>query len=310
MYTKTCSYKSNDRKSHISAQYFLPESPPSAILQVIHGVSEHIGRYGALANNLTAGGIAVAGNDHLGHGGSMADGKKGYFSEKDGWTHVCRDALSFTGKLIDEYPGTPLFILGHSMGSFITRTLMINGLPDNVRGIILTGTGHQSPLITIPGKMFAGLEYNRSGKNGWSSSKRIEKLAFGAYNKRFSPNRTTHDWISSDNSEVDIYLNDELCGFPPSTGLFIDMLDGLDFIRKQKNINGINKNTPILMMSGEEDPVGNMGRGVQKVYRSYKKAGVMDIQLVLFPGSRHEIFHDKSKYEATNRLYEWINSNI
>ncbi len=301
-------FRSADGRTPIHAVEWRPEGPVRAVLQISHGVAEYILRYEGLAEYLTARGFAVAGNDHLGHGGSVAQGApRLYFGPKGSWHTVVDDLYTLRGMTGRAYPGVPYFLLGHSMGSFLARTYLIR-YPGTVDGAILMGTGQMAPALIAGGKLVAARE---AGKVGWDHpSPAVEKLAFGTYNRRFAPNRTGFDWLSVSRENVDAYIADPLCGENPTTGLFREMLDGLTYIAKPENLRRMNANTPILFISGSRDPVGDCGRGVRRAFRSFQRAGVRDVSLKLYPGLRHEILQESCREAVYGDLLRWLDAHI
>ena len=178
-------------------------APPRAVIQIVHGVAEHMGRYEEVSRFLAAHGFLVCGEDHLGHGKTVEDGSYGFFAPKGGWDLVVRDVRRLRELEGEKYPSLPYFLLGHSMGSFLTRTYLIQ-YPGTLDGVILSGTGQEpAPLVAL-GRALASLECRRLGSQGVSPL--VDALSLGAYNHRFRPNRTGADWISSDPSAVDAYL--------------------------------------------------------------------------------------------------------
>ena len=301
-------FPSHDGHTSIRAVEWRPEGEIRAVLQIAHGVAEYIDRYAAFANFLCENGIAVIGNDHLGHGGSVAEGAaRVYFGKENGWQYVVDDMHALRLEGGKRFPGIPYFIMGHSMGSFLTRTYLIR-YPGAVRGAILMGTGQQQAAIIKAGRLFAKLEGKRIGWDQFSPI--IEAMAFGAYNKAFAPNRTTHDWLSVNEENVDRYLADPLCGGKATVGLFYEMLGGLDFIRRPENVNKMDTRYPALFISGWEDPVGDMGKGVIAACNSFRAAGVEDLTLQLYPGMRHEILNETKKEEVFDFILQWLNKRI
>ena len=211
-------FPSADGKTSIHAVEWLPEGDVRAVLQISHGVAEYILRYEPFAEYLTARGFAVAGHDHLGHGGSVAEGAaRLYFGPRGSWNWVVDDIYTRRQLAGRRFPGVPYFLLGHSMGSFLARTYLIR-YPGTVDGAVIMGTGQQSPALIAGGKAIAAEESARIGED--KGSPVVEKLAFGAYNKCFAPNRTVNDWLSVSTENVDRYLADPLCGGTPTSGLF------------------------------------------------------------------------------------------
>ena len=301
MVKREFTFPSADGKTAIHAVEWLPEGAPRAVLQIAHGVSEYVLRYEDFAGYLTERGFAVVGNDHLGHGLSVSDGApRLYFGPKGSWNWVVEDMESLRKLTHRQFPNLPYFLLGHSMGSFLTRTYLIR-YPGTVDAAIIMGTGHQSPAIVAGGRAIAKAAGKRHGFK--AHSPRVEALAFGAYNKAFAPNRTEVDWLSASDNNVDAYIADPLCGQKASIGLFCEMLGGIRFISTPKNIASMNRNTPILFISGDKDPVGEMGKGVRRAYEAFRRAGVRDVELKLYKGLRHEILNEDCRAVVYNDLW-------
>ena len=293
-----------DKKTALHVVEWLPGESPRAVLQISHGVSEYILRYGDFAKFLTARGFAVVGNDHLGHGQSVAPGApRLYFGPAGSWNTVVDDLYALQRLESRKFPGLPYFLLGHSMGSFLVRTYLIR-YPGTVDGAILMGTGQMSPALVAAGRAIAAAESVRVGEE--NSSPIIQRLAFETYNRAFAPNRTAFDWVSSDAAAADAYVADPYCGENPSVGLFREMLEGIAFITRQRNVEQMNRNTPVLFVSGGEDPVGERGKGVERAYQSFRRAGVRDLALKLYPGARHEILNDTCRMEVYGNLAAWL----
>ena len=300
-------YPSAREGSTIYAREWLPSGPPRAIVQIVHGVSEHTGRYEEAARFLAGRGFLVCGEDHLGHGKTVEDGSYGFFAPDHGWELVLEDIRRLREREGERAPGLPYFLLGHSMGSFLARTYLIR-YPGTLSGCVLSGTGQESaPLIAL-GRLLAGAECCRLGPRGVSPL--VDALSLGAYNRRFRPNRTSADWISSDPSAVDTYLADPLCRPRPTVSMFRDMMGGLQFIARPCNLRKMDPDTPVLFLSGERDPVGGMGRGVRKVYAMFRRAGCRDLTLTLYPGGRHEMFHEVNRQQVLEDLLAWLEDKL
>ena len=301
-------FPSADGKTAVHAVEWLPEGQPKAVLQISHGVAEYILRYEPFAEYLTVRGFAVAGHDHLGHGSSVAPGgARLYFGPKGSWHWVVDDIYTRRDLLGKRFPGIPLFLLGHSMGSFLARTYLIR-YPGTLDGAILMGTGQMSSALIAGGRAVSALERRKVGAD--HASPTVDKLAFGSYNKVFAPNRTDFDWLSLDPENIDRYIEDPLCGGNVSVGLFREMLSGLRFIAKPDNLKKMNANTPILFISGAMDPVGNCGKGVQRAYRSFQKAGARDVSIRLYPELRHEILNEACREDVYRDLYQWLSEKL
>ena len=189
------------------------------------------------------------------------------------------------------------------MGSFLARTYLIRH-HGTVDGAIIMGTGQMPPALIKGGILAAKFEGKRLGED--KPSPLIDKIAFAPYNKPFAPNRTTYDWLSVNEENVDAYIAHPLCGGIPSAGLFREMLTGISYITQQKNAALMDKNTPILFISGEMDPVGDFGKGVKLAYASFLAAGMQDVQLKLYPTLRHEILNEACRETVYEDLYNWM----
>ena len=299
-------FPSADGKTPIHAVEWQPEGPVRAVLQISHGVSEYILRYEPLAEYLTERGFAVAGHDHLGHGESVVPGgARMYFGPRGSWLWVAADVAARRRLARERHPDAPCFLLGHSMGSFLARTDLILR-PGETDGAILMGTGQMAPALVAAGRAIAAEEAARIGED--RPSPLVEKLAFGAYNRVFAPNRTSHDWLSRDPENVDRYLADPLCGGSPTTGLFREMLWGIRFITRPENLRRMDRSTPILFLSGDRDPVGDLGKGVLRAYESFRSAGVRRVEYRLYPGLRHEILNEAERETVYQDLLRWLES--
>ena len=205
------------------------------------------------------------------------------------------------------FPGLPVFLLGHSMGSFLARTYLIR-YPGTVAGAILMGTGQMPPALVAAGRVLAAREARKVGDR--HSSPLVNKLAFEAYNQKFAPNRTGYDWLSASTENVDQYLADPLCGGDPTIGLFREMLRGIACIEKQENLKRMNRNTPVLFLSGQDDPVGDMGKGVRRAYRSFRRSGVRDVEIRLYQGLRHEILQETGREKVYADVAHWLEAHL
>lgn len=291
----------------IHALEWAPEGPPRGIVHLVHGISEHIGRYDETARFLAEHGFLVCGEDHLGHGRTVTDGSYGFFAPENGWTLVARDVRALRKLEGARHPNLPYFLLGHSMGSFLTRTYLILW-PGTVSGAVLMGTGQEpAPLVAL-GKRISALECRRLGPRGVSPL--VHTLSLGAYNRRFRPSRTPSDWLSRDPAEVDAFLADPLCQSRPTVSLFRDMMGGLQLIARRDQLARMDPSVPVCFLSGQEDPVGGMGRGVEQVVRMFQDAGYRDLSLHLYPGARHELFHEQNRREVWADLLDWLEDRL
>lgn len=285
-----------------------PEGAPRGVVQIAHGIAEYARRYDDFAAFLAGHGFVVVVNDHLGHGESLRGPEDlGFFAEKHGWELAVGDMRKLYERMRQEFPALPYFLFGHSMGSFLTRTYLIK-YRDGLAGAILSGTGQQPGLVVKAGRMMSAREVKKNGPRYKSES--LNNMAFGSYNKAFEPRRTEHDWLSRDNAQVDKYVADPLCGFIPSAQLLNDMMGGILYIQDPKNLARMNMDLPVYFMSGDMDPVGGAGKGVRQAFESFKKAGVKDATMKLYPGGRHEMLNETNRDEVFQDVLGWIEKQL
>lgn len=303
-------FLSTDGKTQLHGMRWEPEGGSvRAVLQICHGVAEHIARYDAFARYLNGLGIAVVGHDHLGHGLSLPEGGTPvYFGAGNTWNTVVDDIYVLHQRIRLWYPDVPLCIMGHSMGSFLTRTYLIR-YPGTVKAAVIMGTGWQPKAVIAGGMAVAKAVGAVVGENGTSDL--VTNLAFGAYNKLFAPNRTSCDWLSADEGNVDAYMADPLCGADATVGLFRQMLSGIRFNQKLSNLRQMDSRIPVLFVAGEKDPVGDCGNGVRRTYQEFRRAGVQDCTLKLYPGLRHEILNEKAQQQQIfEDIGQWLTSKL
>lgn len=304
-------FLSSDGKTQLYACLWIPDEKIKfrGVLQIAHGVAEHIGRYDDFARYLNQQGIVVAGHDHLGHGQSLPEGGiPVYFGEENGWTHAVDDIHGLHEILAKRFKRLPHLIMGHSMGSFLTRTYLIR-YPGEKKVAIIMGTGWQPGYMLTGGSLIAKRFYYKNG--GSSTSDFVTALAFGGYNRAFAPNRTGFDWLSADPENVDRYIADPLCGADATVGLFRDMLGGIRFNQKPANLKKMDTSMPVLFIAGEDDPVGAMGKGVKRSCAAFQKAGMQDVTLKLYPGLRHEILNEKPMQQTVYAdIHDWLSRYI
>ena len=295
-------YLASNGAGRIHCGLWEPEGTARAVVQIIHGIAEHIGRYEQFAQFLTQRGIVVCADDHMGHGLSVeAGGTYGYFS--GGWMAAVADERALYEEMKRRYPDLPYIMLGHSMGSFLLRTYLYT-YPGELTGAIISGTGWQPKAALKAGLALCRLEQLRLGETGCSSL--LKELMFGAYNKKFKPNRTPNDWICSDEAVVDAYTNDDLCGFDATVGLTRDMLTGISMNQKPENLRKMDKDLPVLFVSGMQDPVGTMGEGVLHCIDAFKRAGLRNVTIRLYPEGRHEMLNEVNRTEVYADVLSWL----
>lgn len=280
-----------------------PEGSPRAILQIVHGIAEYAARYDGFAEYLAARGFLVVAEDHMGHGQSInGGGVQGYFH--GGWFTAVEDTYRLLCRTREEYPNVPYILLGHSMGSFMVRTLLCRHPDSGIAGAILTGTGWQ-PTAAMPAIVKAAQVFcRRAGER--TPSQKLDRLIFGGYNRRVERPRTAYDWLTRDEQVVDAYVADPLCGFVATAGLLRDLMLGIQYIQQPGNLMAMNKFLPVLILSGLEDPVGNYGRGVQRTAQAFWDAGMENVTMRLYPLCRHELLNELNKLEIYQDILRWL----
>ena len=298
-------YPSADGKHTVHAVIWRPEGRPRAVLQIIHGMEEYAARYDGFARAAAERGILVCAEDHLGHGLTAGEGELGHFP-KGGDELVLADIRTLTLKAKELAPGAPAIIMGHSMGSFFCR-VYISRFGRELAGAVIMGTGYKGALTLGAGKLVSGLLGGLRGRGKRSGL--VQKLAFGAYNRRFAPERTPCDWLSADEGNVDRYIADGLCGFGFTYGGYSGLFAIMAKACAKKTFSSTPQELSLYIVSGGDDPVGDYGRGVRKVCDMYKRAG-LEPRLKLYDGARHEILNDFCREEATADLLAFIDDCI
>ena len=284
-----------------------PEGEVKAIVQLVHGIAERVERYDDFADFLTARGFLVVAEDHMGHGGSIGEnGVKGYFH--GGWFTAVDDTCRLMKLTMAENPGIPYVLFGHSMGSFMARTILAKYPDSGIAAAVICGTGWQ-PTFAMPAMVALMNAVCRcSGEK--RPNETLDKLIFGGYNSRIKPQRTAKDWLTRDERIVDAYVADPLCGFVASSGLLRDMMVGIRYIQQPKHLDAMKKHLPVLFVAGEEDPVGAYGKGVKQAYDAFRKAGMVKASIKLYPECRHEILNELNKQEVYEDVAAWIGAAV
>ena len=284
-----------ERETHI----WLPEGEPRAVVQIIHGMAEHIGRYERFAKDLNRRGYAVAGLNLRGHGENAEI--KGWFAEKDGWTCLLDDARKLTETLRKRFPGKKLVLMGHSMGSFLAREYVIR-FRGGVDALVLSGTGHYGLPLCGAGWLLAKLSPAKK------PAEFVNGIAFVGNNKPFEPGRTPFDWLTRNEQAVDEYVASPLCGFTFTGSAFADFFGGLVALTGMGRVREVPKALPVLFVSGDADPVGQMGKGVRITEQEYRKAGLTDLTVKLYKDGRHELISELNRDEVIGDLADWLDT--
>jgi len=294
-------FLSTDGKSNIHVKTWLVENP-KAILQITHGMSEYIERYDAFAKFLNSNGIAVVGHDHIGHGQSANPKDYGYFGEKDGWLCFAADVEKMFEITKAEYPNTPYFLMGHSMGSFVARAWFSKHCKD-IDGIIFMGTAGSNPALGLGKALVSTI---RAFKGSRHHSRTVTAVAFGTYNDHIPNYKTYNDWLTRDQAVVDEYVKDPSCGFVFTLAGYADLFNLLSYINSNQWYKDIPKDIPILLIAGDDDPVGSYGKGPTEVAAKLEEAGCEDVSLLLYEGMRHEILNEFGKEAVMEDLKRFI----
>ena len=269
---------------------WLPEYKLRAVVQVTHGMTEHMGRYEKLAEILTSCGIAVGGFDLRGHGRSGTDPDIASFGE-GGWAATLEDMHAFRSLLRDRLGQLPYFMLGFSLGSFLLREYLTEYGTEGIAGAVIMGTGHQSDKVLTPLMAMVKKEIKKCGFDG--TTKMVDRLSFGTYNKKLGRPRTRADWLCTDDHQIDAYLADPLVREHISAGLFWELLGSMQRTGAANAYDNWRKDLPILLVSGIDDPVGDYGEGVDRVFAAMQQAGLTGVYKHLFPITRHDILHEE-----------------
>lgn len=300
---QTGEHRTGDGQS-LATYRWTPEGDAKAVLQVVHGMAEHAARYAEMAEGFTRAGFVVHAHDHRGHGKSVRSPDE--LGDLGPWDRAVADVHHINQALHEEFPSLPLVVFGHSMGSFMVQQLLFEH-PQDACAWILSGTDGKPPLIAKVGQLVTRLERMRLGAKRASSL--LTKLSFGDFNKGFE-GRTEYDWLSRDPAQVDLYVADPLCGFEVTTRTWVGLLDALQRISDPANQQRIPADTPVYLVAGGDDPVGQRGKGVRSLKVAYQKAGLIDVTVRLYPGARHEIVNETNRREVIDALVMWASSKI
>lgn len=282
-----------------------PEGSPVGVVQIVHGIAEFVERYDDFARFMCWLGYVVVAEDHMGHGQSISDqAPQGYFS--GGWEAAVEDIYQLLNETRKEFPDVPYVLFGHSMGSFMVRTILAKYPDSGISAAVICGTGWMPGLVISAGKLLAGMVCRKNGER--NPSEKLNAMIFGSYNNRVEHPRTCYDWLSRDKKIVDDYIAHPLCGFVPSAGLLRDMMGGISYIQKSEHLDNMNKDLPVYFIAGGDDPVGNYGAGVRQAAAEFKKHGMKHVSVRIWPLCRHEILNEINKEEIYEDVKEWIES--
>jgi len=280
-----------------------PEGEPKAVVQILHGIAEFVERYDDFANFLTRHGFLVVAEDHMGHGQSInGEGIRGYFH--GGWFTAIEDSMQLMQDVKTDYSDLPYILFGHSMGSFMARTILCKYPDCGLTAAVICGTGWQ-PAFALPALIrVVEAVCKKSGET--DPNEKLQNLVFGSYNRKVEHPRTPFDWLSRDSKIVDAYIAHPLCGFTASSGLLRDMMKGIHYIEQSKNLQNMNKKLPVFFIAGGDDPVGSYGKGVQTCADAFRKNGMEDVSVRIYPLCRHEILNEWGREDIYEDVLHWI----
>lgn len=292
---------SSDGKTQLHCEMYKPEGEIKAILQIVHGMCEYIGRYKHFAEFLNSQGVMVVGDDHLGHGHS-ANGDYGYFGEEDGWKHFIDDECILAKTIQEQYPGIPYILLGHSMGSFIARGVLATETANTFSGAIVMGTAGTNKAVDAGIAITKRLRRLHGSKG---HSKLITAMAFGSYEKKIQHPVNYYAWLSHDDQVCIDHANDPFCNFSFTIAGYEDMFRLLKYVNSQEWYDELPLNLPILITSGWEDPVGDYGKGPAEVVEKMQNTGC-EVAALFYEGMRHEVLNEIGKEAVYDDMLAFI----
>ena len=301
-------YPSSDGRSTVHGYIYTPKNATAkGIVQLSHGMIDHVGRYKALADYLCSVGYIFAGNDHLGHGRTAPTADDlGFFADRDGYKLVIEDLYGMNRRLRDMFPALPLVLLGHSMGSFLAR-LYIEEHPHSAQGVIIHGTSGPNPLLPMGRAVAALVRLLRGPRH---RSRLIKSLAFGSYNKRFPKEEGDDAWLTRDVDRVGDRATDPYTSYIFTAAAYQDLFKMITYSNSKRWFSAYPYAAHTLVISGDMDPVGNYGKGPAYVFRHLALAGRDNISLKLFEGARHELFNETNSDEVFEYLKDWLDGVV
>ena len=289
---------------HVRVVYrrWVPEGETRAALQVVHGASEHSGRYGRLAAALTGHGIAVYAMDLRGHGRTAESSGVGRYGGS-GVDTVLHDVAGLDRVIADEHPGVPRFLLGHSLGSIVALAAAEKQGAE-LAGLVLSGPLGVNPEL---GDAVTALEAAVAAGAGDEPADIL-----GPMNQAFEPARTAYDWLSRDPAEVDAYIGDPLSGDDvPLTVAYAAEMFGLSV--RAATADGVAQlpdGLPVLLLSGQRDPVGGEEASQVNALAELLRRRGMDVEQHVYPDARHDVFNETNRDEVTADLLGWLQARL
>ncbi|MBE6469245.1 MAG: alpha/beta hydrolase [Coriobacteriaceae bacterium] len=305
---ETFSLPSSDDTSQVHGRLWEPASAsPRGIVQLVHGMSEHIARYDPLARRLAEAGFAVIGHDHVGHGKTSPRERHGMIPARDGADILVSDVHRVRDLANERFPGLPHVIFGHSMGSFVTRC-EIGRAGEGLAGAVICGTGQIPGALTGTGRIAARAIAAVGGEDRHSAL--LQKLALGNSNARIDHPRTEVDWLSANEANVDAYLADTDCGAQFSAGGFATLFSVAHEACARSTFESIPNDLPLLFIAGSDDPIGSYGDGVRTAADRARRSGAADVSCTIYPGMRHEILNEVEGERVMDDVLSWLEARI
>lgn len=296
-------------KVRVKAWGRFSEEPGSlrGIVQIVHGMSEHVDRYDEFAAYLVDRGYAVVANDHIGHGKTAAhEDDMGHIPLKAGKEAMIAD-IHRLRQFVEKHcgPDVPYVMFGHSMGSFLVRTYLARHA-DGISAAIICGTGQQQAALSAAGNKFARVLSLAKGERFRSSI--LHGMGAGAYSKQIKKPRTPFDWLSVDPAVVDAYIDDPFCGAMFTVAGYAALTSLTAEMVKPACAAAVPQDMSLLFIAGEDDPVGDFGKGVSAAAQQYRDAGIASVDEILYAGMRHEILNEPGKAQVYEDIESWLSS--
>lgn len=293
--------------SQLYVNHWSSAGQPRAIVMITHGMAEHSQRYARFAQDLARQGVSVFALDQRGHGQTAQQGTLGYFSQAQGWDLVVNDLCCLNHYIRVRYPHTPIFLLGHSMGSYIAIAYLMQH-SCSMQGAILSGSNYfQTSLRYRTAMTLARFERWRLGPKG--RSQLLDALVFYPYQRAVKGRRTNWDWLTRDAEQVDQYIADPLCGFTCTTQLWLDVLQGLKHVTPVQNMVQIDNNLPLLIIGGDADPI-NHGHRLIDLANALRESGNKAVDIRIYPQARHEVLQEINHAEVTEDMMRWLDAAL
>jgi alpha-beta hydrolase superfamily lysophospholipase len=290
--------------SKINLHSLLPLGAARAVVHITHGMAEHSKRYSRFALELTAAGFAVFTHDMRGHGRTISDdAPQGVFAKSDGLNKVLEDQNEIINLIKERLPNRPIICFGHSLGSIINLNFALK-YPNQVNAIACWNSGIETGLLPKASRIILAIEGLFRNQN--LPSLIAWKLSFEAWNSKFKPNRTKSDWLSRDENEVDLYVNDPYCGFEVSISMWRDVLDGVFYAGNKKNIQKLPKALPVHIIGGAEDPCTQNGSDMKKLATKLQNSGLSDVTCTILESTRHESLNEINRDQTTKQFIKWL----